>query len=271
MQVSTDSKVITLALPGPDIANDAQRFLESAKQYRINSDFMLEAATEDLKTVKAKYNALEEQRFGITRPLDEAKDGVMALFRPAKEFLAEAERILKLAISSYLQEQGELRAKAEAKAREQTRIEQERLAKEAAERERVAREESERLAKEAEAQSKAGNVTAASELKLQSDFVSMSGQQEAQDLVDRAANVVVQVDAPPPTKVAGITGTETWSAEVVDLMELVKAIAEGKAPLKCVAADTKVLNQMARALHNELAIPGVKAKMERGISAKASK
>jgi hypothetical protein len=70
------------------------------------------------------------------------------------------------------------------------------------------------------------------------------------------APVVVEKTVP-----AGYGGAtrRTWGAEVFDKLALVKAVAEGKAPLEAVEASGPVLNGMARALKGALSIPGVRA------------
>lgn len=55
----------------------------------------------------------------------------------------------------------------------------------------------------------------------------------------------------------------TWSAEVVDTMTLIKAVAAGKAPIEAVVANQTYLNAQARKQEDELNIPGVKAVSKR--------
>jgi membrane peptidoglycan carboxypeptidase len=71
--------------------------------------------------------------------------------------------------------------------------------------------------------------------------------------------VTAPVIAAPVQKTAGISTRSNWTAEVVDLMELVKAVAAGTHPLSLLQADTAKLTQMAKALKSELNIPGVRA------------
>jgi len=66
----------------------------------------------------------------------------------------------------------------------------------------------------------------------------------------------VTIEAP---KVEGLKGfRDLWSAEVVSMKELCKAIAEGKAPTTLVVPNSSALNAMAKASKNELQIPGVR-------------
>lgn len=79
-------------------------------------------------------------------------------------------------------------------------------------------------------------------------------QQKAQGKED------IQVILPPAVpKAEGLTLPKVWNAEVLSLIELVKAVAKGKAPLASVVANDKFLNQQAKSLKEEFNIPGVRA------------
>lgn len=79
---------------------------------------------------------------------------------------------------------------------------------------------------------------------------------------------------PPPTiarpTAAGISVRETWSAEVTDLAALVRAIAEGRAPLTLVQVDRTAIGQWARATKGSVTLPGVRIVSGTGIAARAS-
>lgn len=74
--------------------------------------------------------------------------------------------------------------------------------------------------------------------------------------------VVPKIEAP-----AGVSLRETWRAEVVDFMALVKAVAAGKAPESYLLPNDQLLNQQARSLKDELRLPGVKVFKETGVAA----
>lgn len=65
---------------------------------------------------------------------------------------------------------------------------------------------------------------------------------------------VVVVEAP---KIEGVIYREVWSADVVSLMELVKAVASGAAPIAYLEANQTALNGAARVYKNTFRIPGV--------------
>ena len=78
--------------------------------------------------------------------------------------------------------------------------------------------------------------------------------------------------APPPVvraapKVAGIAIRTTWHAEVVNLLELVRAVAAGKAPLALLLPNLPAINAQARSLKGEARIAGVRVFSKADVSA----
>lgn len=68
--------------------------------------------------------------------------------------------------------------------------------------------------------------------------------------------------APVATKVAspaGVSHTVRWSAEVLDIKALCKAVADGKVMPELVSANMPALNKMAQLAKDKLNIPGVRA------------
>jgi hypothetical protein len=142
-----------------------------------------------------------------------------------KELLApleQAESGVKLKVSNYYAEQERIRQKKEAEAREKQRIadEEARLA----------------LAEQAEAE---GEIEVAEQI-LETPT---------------AAPVAISKPAPKPQ---GISTKTTWKAEVTSLTALVKAVADGKAPLALIQANQVVINQQATSLKDSFKCPGIK-------------
>jgi hypothetical protein len=80
--------------------------------------------------------------------------------------------------------------------------------------------------------------------------------QEADDLQREAEDVVAEaVEAPKPV---GFSSRKAWKAEVTDFMKLVKAVAEGKAPLNTLVANDSGLNKLAEAWGGQNPPPGVR-------------
>lgn len=85
-----------------------------------------------------------------------------------------------------------------------------------------------------------------------------AGMTAAADAVMEAAPVIEKVVIAGPSKAEGVSYRTTYSAEVVSLIELVKAVAEGRASIACINADMVVLNSLARASKGTFPIPGVR-------------
>jgi len=79
----------------------------------------------------------------------------------------------------------------------------------------------------------------------------------AEALLD-APVVIPKVVVEAPAKADGVYYTDRYSAEVVDLMTLVKAVAEGKAPISAICANEVYLGQWARMSRGAEAMPGVR-------------
>lgn len=98
-----------------------------------------------------------------------------------------------------------------------------------------------------------------------------SGDSEtAARVLDEPGPVIVALPTVEAPRAAGVSTQEKWTADVVDLMALVRAIAAGAAPVSLVAPDQSVLNKMAAALKGELRFPGVKVVRSTIVSARRS-
>jgi len=80
----------------------------------------------------------------------------------------------------------------------------------------------------------------------------------ASEAVLDAPVVTQKVEVAMPEKSDGVSYRDVWGAEVVSLMELVKAVAAGKAPLNAIQANESYLGQWARMSKGTESLPGVK-------------
>lgn len=245
------------------LANKAQAAMTSAADYVIDSPTMFELASDDLKQVKALQKEVEDKRTSITGPLNQAVKAVNDLFRAPKEYLEKAENTLKRAMVTYTTEQERLAAEARAKAEAEARAERERLA--AIEREQA--EAARKAQAEAQAAAAAGDAEAAAAV-----MAAAQAAQEQADIAAMTANVVtIAPTVEAPAKVSGISSRVTFSAEVANLMELVKAVAAGTAPIEAIQANNKFLGAQARAFKKPGQLyPGVMAVAEHSIAARAA-
>lgn len=127
-----------------------------------------------------------------------------------------------------------------------------------AERERI-RSEQARLAAEAQEEARLGALVAAETRGDEGAVATIAAD-------DASAAIVFAPPAPEPPKVEGISYQVRWSAEVIDLAALVRAVAAGQAPLKVLKANEVVLNGMASALKEAFVLPGVRAVSKRSQS-----
>lgn len=88
------------------------------------------------------------------------------------------------------------------------------------------------------------------------------GLESAAEAVLEAPVVVPRVEIAKPAMDAGTSLRTNYSAEVTDLMALVKSIAEGKTPLFYVVANDKALGSWAKLSKGTESLPGVKIVVE---------
>jgi hypothetical protein len=89
-----------------------------------------------------------------------------------------------------------------------------------------------------------------------------SGMTAAADAILETPVVIQKVEVPKFEKQEGVLYRTQYSAEVVSLMDLVKAIADGKVPVSYLMANTTALNSWARSTQGTDSIPGVKVVTE---------
>ena len=195
------------------------------------------AAAVELAKIKAVSKKIDADRRELTRPLDDEKNRVMDYVRPFTTALERAETEFKNALIAYEKDQERKRQLVEA-------------------------EEAERLRKQQAA------------LDKRAERAEASGRDEkAETLREQASELTYAAPAPVavPPKVSGISSRTTYNAEVTNLMDLVKAVAEGRAPLKYVMADMNVLNTIAKALKEDYSVPGTKVVARTSMSARAAR
>lgn len=100
------------------LAKETEEMLTEYKDFKIVTGEQYVSSGDILKDVKSKYNAIEDERKKMTRPLDEAKKRIMDFFRAPLERLATVENGIKRALLSYQQEQERIRQEQERKLRE---------------------------------------------------------------------------------------------------------------------------------------------------------
>jgi hypothetical protein len=226
------SRALSLATQARDVALSVT----------VDSQDMYEIAAEELRGIAKKRDQIEELRKSLTRPLDESKKRIMALFRQPDEILANAEQALRGAMLTFQQAEQKKADEARRKAEEEARAERERL------------------------------QAAAAEAKKTGDVAAIEDAQVALEIAEVAPVAMPAVATP---KATGIGIRTTWKHEIVDFKALV--IAAGKAAeagdetlLGYLEPNTTAIGGVVRSLKGATRIPGVRAIEDKGLSVRRS-
>jgi chemotaxis protein histidine kinase CheA len=258
------SDMVQLAVPVPDLPTaEVSSLKEFASTFLIIDQSTADIAAAERNRMRDLIKAIEAERLAIKRPFMQALQLLDARFAAATDPLKQAVRMLDTALTRYIEAEELREREAAASAREAARVEQERIAKEAAQREQQAREEAERLRKAAQAEQAHGDSATASELERMATQAELAGQQDAQQMLEQSTVPIPIATARAPS---GITSRRGWEWEGIDLMETVKAVADGRAPLKVLTWNGPLLQKMASALGEEFAVPGCKVNPSRTIA-----
>jgi hypothetical protein len=190
------------------------------------------SAAELLRVVKGEQQRLKTLKDNTLAPFREGMQRVQALFAPKATMLDEAEADLKEAIGDWTERQ---------------RLEQRRL--------------------EAELRDQHTRDAAAAEARA--ERLAEKGKEEQAEAVRESVPAVPVVIMDTP-KVSGVSTRPVYTAEVVDFMELVKAVANGTASPAYLTANMTVLNNMARAMKESGSIPGVRMRRTTSVAARGA-
>ena len=211
---------------------------DQAKMIVVKDQISLQKANLFFLDIKALRKKISEVFNPIISKAHAAHQEALKQKADAEAPLVLAEKYLNGQVTDYKREQDRLRQEEE----ERNRLEAIRI-----EAERRQKEEDDRFAKAA--------ILEASGAKEEAEAVIQEAIEEKEK--------PIEIYIPPPViqrvVLTGATVKEYWHAEVTDLRLLCKAIGEGKCPTAYVKANMGPLNDQARDLKKEMAIPGVKA------------
>lgn len=252
------------ALTIPDSAvmiSRAQSALTFIDCFIIDSNETFELAADELKAIKTKAKAIEEQRTSITGPLNGVLKAVNALFGGPADLLARAESSLKGKMLAWQTEQERIAAEARRKAEAEAAAERKRLADEAAARQREAEEQAAaaRIAKQAGDEQAAAIATSNAQR-------ATAEAQAAESVAQMSVAVVVPIAQP---KAKGISTSKKLDFEVVNFESLVKHIAAHPELLQLLRVDDVRLRAYVRGLGTACALPGVNVSETAVMSARA--
>lgn len=169
------------AVAANEYSKRASRFLSEAAAFEVDSPQLAELAAVDLRKINTLAKEIDDERKSITRKLDDVKASIINLFRPAVDYLTQAESTLKYALTKYLD------------AEEKKRREEEAIKRKAAE-------------------------EAAANLREEADILASKGEADtARALNQQAAMLPAMVQADTPaTSLTGISSSEVWNIEIID-------------------------------------------------------
>lgn len=249
-----------------------------AADYLVDSPAMAEYAGERLVAIAQLKKDIEGARTSVAGPIHKAWKNALEWFKPAELAVEQADSMLRKALGRWKAEQDAIVAKERAERERIAREERQRL--EAIEREKAAQalaaqQEAARQAAAAAEAARAGDAKKAEELQRQAE-ANAAAAETAQAQAAVAAQEAAVVTVAPPSialvpKLSGVSGRMTYSAQVESLAALVQAVAEGKAPLEAIQANTVFLGQQARAFKKAgVLYPGVTVLAESALSVRAA-
>jgi hypothetical protein len=196
----------------------------------IATDDDYRQAGELLTRIKGRARDLEELRKSLTRPLDESKKKIMALFAKPQDDLESAEGRLKKGMLEFSQ-----RKEAERRAEEARLKKEEEVRNKAAEEARL---------KRVDAALAAGDERAAEEI--------FSAPASAQAMV-----IVAKIE---PPKTAGVSVRKDWTWRVLDI---------GLLPKDYMLVNESMLTAIAKSSKGAMKVPGVEFYQKETIAASA--
>lgn len=223
---------MTAVIQTDDIMVESSTALTEAQAFKITTADEFVASGEKLKGIKALAKKIDDTFDPHIKRAFEAHRSLVAEKKVHQTPLQTAEALIKRQILSYQQEEERKRLELEAQAQE------------------AARKEREKLEARAEKAAASGKT------------------EKAEALHVAAASVVTPIVPTTTPKVAGISTRVTYRAEVVDKLELVKAVAAGAVPLSALDVNQSYLNAQAKLNKESLRYPGVKVVQETGLAAR---
>lgn len=239
-------------------AKDAR---ENAAMFKVDSDRMFEFAAEDLKKIKGLQKEVEAKRKSIIDPLNQSIKTINELFKAPKSYLEDAEDFLKDNMACYIQAQEAEREAQKATLEKEKEEEKARLLQLACEMSEEAADLKEQIETLKQNGSSQDEIDA-----MQSKIDELMSGAMTNEMLASQMICIEQA----PIEVAGISKRTLWSAEVIDLMQLISAIAKGDAPLDCVQINSSFLNKAASSKKQEGELfAGVQCKKTISIAAKS--
>ena len=211
----------SIQFPDPTpIQHEANALVAAAQDIVVYDEPSYATAGEFLRRTKTMAKRIEEYFEPTVKAAHQAHKAAVAARDGILKYPSQAEKIVKDKMGSWSMAERERRERERREAEERARLEAE-----------------ERQLQEAIALEQAGQKEA------------------AVAVVERPVEVIAPIPE-PRAKVAGVSEREIWSAKVLDMLTLVKAVAAGDAPLTLLMVNETTLNSLARSLKSQFRVPG---------------
>ena len=210
--------------------------LDNYSNYGVATAEEYQGAGADLRTIKAKAKELTETRMSLTRPIEESKKKIIALFKEPLSYLEQAEAAIKKAMIGWQTKQEKIRQAEEARLAE------------------IQRKEAERLRIQAEKEEARANSLKT--LKAQEAAAAKAEELKAQ--AEEATSVTPIVES-RIEEVQGVSTRKIWKFEIVDIDKL---------PREYMLPNEKYIGQIVRVSQGNREIPGVRIYSEDVISSR---
>lgn len=228
------------AMPSPILAT-TERQCQGLMLFELESDFDYETLNFEVRAASTARRTLEAERLDIVRANKVALDKATKRYVEAIGKLDSAIKVADTRLIAYHSLKEQLRREAQAKLDEAARIERERLQAEAA-----------KLAAKSDALEAKAEETGDAKLLARAE----SAQHQAA-VLESASSLVVSQDADVgAVKAKGMAVVTRYGYEIIDLMELAKAVVAGTVPLAAFLPNDRWLGNRARNDKDEFKVPG---------------
>ena len=206
-----------------EVEQKALTMPEKANRLQVVDQLTFKAACEFREALKAVQKEIDEAFDPIISKAHQAHKEACAQKKKAEGPIVEAKRVIEPRISQYLSEQELIRKQEEIRLAE--------------------------IARKAEEEAKLAEAAA---------YEAAGDKETAEEIINEPIKATTVV-LPKANLNTGINMRETWTAEVVNLEELFRAIANKQVSINAGEANMTYLNGMARTQKSGMNIPGVKA------------
>jgi len=228
-------EVISIVKPGvPAVVDELAPVVAEAQQFEVVDVVSNTVALERIKSLRAGERYIHDKFEKSRKAADAAKKEILALRDGLVGPIQQARMIYDRTADVYEQEQRRLALEEEQRLRAIIR-----------------KQEEDRLLQDAIAAEEAGDT------------------EQANLILEEKVEAPIIAVAPQVATVKGVSTTTRWSAEVVDLLELVKHVAKNPEWISLLDANMPNLNRLAVSQHEALSIPGVRAVSTTGRSTRS--